>query len=592
MKKVAVICLAEHREETIHALQNLGIVHVLPSRPPESDELAERTRQTEEAARVRTLLAALPPARHRGEDMGGMEAVASVAELEGQRQRLAETIARHETEVRQLLPWGNFSHAAIESCRAAGLQVCLCQALRGQLPALPAGAVLRVISEQDGIVSFAVVAPAGETLALPETQLPADGLSLAAAQGRLAAARGELARLEQRLQELAAWLPAVDRHCATLEQQLEASRAQAGMGDRAMLAYLEGYLPARQVPALENAARKNGWALRCTDPEADDPLVPTLITVPRWVEPIRVVFHALGIVPGYREIDISAWFLLFFSLFFALLIGDAAYGVLILGGALLLRRRFPHAPPQPFWLFGILGATTLVWGVLTGSYFGIQLDDLPAPLRGLAVPALMQEQTVQRLCFLLGAIHLTVAHLWNALIKGRHPRALGELAWVGVLWGNYLLACHLVLSAPLPGVTVWLYGTGVAGIVMFSDPRRNPFITAGLGLQALVLGLVNSFVDVVSYVRLFAVGVAGLAVEQSFLAIARGLEVAPWLATLEATLILLVGHSLNMVLGALGVLVHGVRLNILEFSGHLGLQWSGIPYRPLRKAEPAAPVSN
>jgi V/A-type H+-transporting ATPase subunit I len=199
-------------------------------------------------------------------------------------------------------------------------------------------------------------------------------------------------------------------------------------------------------------------------------------------------------------------------------------------------------------------------------------------------------RNVQHLCFLIGSIHLTVAHLWNAAVTRPWLKAVGSLAWIPILWGNFFLAKMMVLGAPAHPAMPWLYGSGLVGVLLFTEPSLNPFKTVGLGLGKIALNLANSFVDVVSYVRLFAVGAAGVKVAESMNEMAGSMQggMPPWLGGLLAALVLVLGHAFNLLLGSMGVLVHGVRLNVLEFAGHVGLEFSGAAYRPLKRRQAAA----
>jgi V/A-type H+-transporting ATPase subunit I len=147
----------------------------------------------------------------------------------------------------------------------------------------------------------------------------------------------------------------------------------------------------------------------------------------------------------------------------------------------------------------------------------------------------------------------------------------------------YFLAGNLVLRLPMPEWVLPLFGVGALLIALFMTPLKQ-LKTEWYGHVMLPLNFVSHFVDVVSYLRLFAVGAASLAVAASFNSMALKNGIPNVMTGLVAAFILFAGHTLNIVLGAMGVLVHGVRLNTLEFSSHLGVQWTGRPYRPFRKS--------
>jgi V/A-type H+-transporting ATPase subunit I len=198
------------------------------------------------------------------------------------------------------------------------------------------------------------------------------------------------------------------------------------------------------------------------------------------------------------------------------------------------------------------------------------------------IPALADAKTMQTLCFFLGALHLSLAHSWRAALKAPALTALADLGWVCVLWTAFFLARTLILAQVFPFFGKWLLASGLALVVFFTSPQKNIFKAVGKGLGTLALSLMNNFTDVVSYVRLFAVGLAGVAIAETTNAMAGGLG-RGWLAVLASVFIIVVGHTLNIILGPLAVLVHGVRLNVLEFSGHASVTWSGEEYRPLEE---------
>lgn len=587
MKRVTVVCLTADREAAVEALREVGTVHVVPSLPPASAQLDHLRRRQETLARVLAVLGSRPAAP-------GPAAVApAAADPDAIAERvLALNAAQSAAEERRqkllraaqaLEPWGSFSRRDLDACRAAGLQVILGTVSVRAMPVWPAGTVVRELSRQGKTAYLVVVAPAGVELPIVASPLPeiTDAAEIETGQRQ---ADAELAEVDAELGRLAGAAPWLRQAVAELDEQIVFARARDGMGRAAELTYLEGYVPALDLPGLLTAARRHGWAVRAVEPASDDSSVPTKLRLARWVEPIRTVFNLLGILPGYREVDISACFLLFFSVFFAMLIGDAGYGLVLLALTLGLRWKHRRAPAAPFWLFGVLSVTTIVWGVLTGTYFAIRLPD-GHPLRAIpSVSYFAEVRNLQRLCFLIGTLHLSVAHLWNAAVTRPWLKAIGSLAWIPILWGNYLLAKTMVLGAPAHPAAPWLYASGLLGVLLFTEPSRNPFKTVGLGLGKIALNLANSFVDVVSYVRLFAVGAAGVKVAESMNEMAGVMHgLPPWLGGLLATLVLVLGHTFNLLLGSMGVLVHGIRLNVLEFAGHVGLEFSGSAYRPLRR---------
>ncbi|MEA3305832.1 MAG: V-type ATP synthase subunit I, partial [Candidatus Omnitrophota bacterium] len=265
-----------------------------------------------------------------------------------------------------------------------------------------------------------------------------------------------------------------------------------------------------------------------------------------------------------------------------MLIGDAGYGAIFFALTLLAQRKFGKKLPgkSVFILFYLLSSCAIVWGMLTGTFFGQEW--LPQAVRPL-IPALRDSRNIQSLCFLIGAVHLSIAHLWRIVVKLPSLKALAEVGWIFILWGAFFLAKMLILADAFPRFALWFFAAGAALVVLFTNPMRNILKGIGSGFENLLLNFVNSFTDVVSYIRLFAVGLATVAIADAFNKMAMGIGYNSVFTGIMTSLILILGHALNIILGSLAIIVHGVRLNVLEFCSHLDIKWSGFSYKPIKE---------
>jgi len=362
MKRVTVVCLAPDREAAVDRLGELGTVHVQPSRPPVSERVDLLLRRRENAERALAILAGRKPREDVSEALAPpADVVARTLALAAQRAAGEERRQRLLRAAQALAPWGSFRRESLEACRAAGLQVVLAALNQESLPPWPPGTVVRGLSREGKTLYLAIVAPPGVALAVPAATLP-EITDQAEIRAGLAECERNLAEAEAGLDRLTPALPALRQAIEETGESIAFARACEGMGSSGPLAYLEGYVPVRDVEGLLAAARQHGWAVRTLDPAADDGAVPTKLRFPRWVEPVRTVFDILGVLPGYREVDIGACFLLFFSVFFAMLIGDAGYGAILLALTVWARCRYRRVPAAPFWLFGVLSVCTIIWG--------------------------------------------------------------------------------------------------------------------------------------------------------------------------------------------------------------------------------------
>jgi V/A-type H+-transporting ATPase subunit I len=296
----------------------------------------------------------------------------------------------------------------------------------------------------------------------------------------------------------------------------------------------------------------------------------------------------MNTIPGYKEYDISFWFLMFFSLFFAMLIGDAGYGLLFMILALFARIKLKTVDKRIFFLIYTLSFATVIWGAITGTWFGAE---------GIAGMPFLNTLVIERIdsfvagnqnfmiyiCFMIGVIHLSIAHFIRAFRIINTFKALAEAGWILVLWGLFFAAGTLVLDKPFPEFGGYFLAAGVALVILFSNPQKNVIKGILVSLASAPLKIVSSFSDVVSYLRLFAVGYASLILANTFNNMAIEVGFNNVLSGLGSAFIMFFGHTLNIMLGLMAVIVHGIRLNMLEFSGQMGMEWSGREYNPFRE---------
>lgn len=584
MKKTAIIVRQQDAVETIKHVRSLGALHVENQQLPQGKDISALQ---EDLALLNSCLDVFTQAEALPEDskaatqslVDGRLTVKHVIDLWKRYDQLESFSRGIINGISEWERWGDFNPQEIQGLSEKGIFVRLYQIPISQMEELPDEVAVKKIFTATGTVYCAVISREKSGIPFKEIILPKQGLS--AMQKRLSEDKKAMGSIRNEIKKVARSYPQLLEIKKTLEKEIEFQQALCGMGKQGVLSYLTGYIPFDKVDTLINCAHQQGWGVSVSDPSEEDE-VPTLIRNPKWVSIIAPVFKILEIVPGYRELDISLLFLIFFSLFFGILIGDAGYGLVYFLLTFWMHKKFGkmHAVSKDFFLFYVLSLCAIIWGLLTGSFFG-QEWIAKAGLKPL-VPALNNTQNIQSLCFFIGALHLTIAHSWRAILKFPSLTALSDIGWVFVLWAAFFFAKLLILSQPLPSYGMWFFIIGVTLVMFFTNPQKNILKTIGEGLSALALSLMNNFTDVVSYVRLFAVGLAGVAIADTFNNMAAGIGTGNIFAIIASCFIVVAGHSLNLILGPMSVLVHGVRLNVLEFSGHANVTWSGFGYKPLK----------
>lgn len=574
MKKVTLFCREEDRQTTLHALQKKGVLHVTHINPPHYDGIEKAQSDYNRLVNVLGVLSAIPATNAGMQDRPTHEITASVETLIERKKELDELREKLQREQSLIQPFGNFEPAHVAALTDKGVHVRLCRAPAKEKVAVPPGAFFHLLNKDKQYRYFVIMGNSQFTCGYEELKLPA--YSLAEVEQKFSHTAEELRAVQESLATWRNYQGVVVKALREAKETIAFLEVMAGMGCAEKIVYLQGYCPADRAGEIQQDAALLGWGVIAAEPGEDDD-VPTLIQSPKWVQPIKTVFAMINILPGYREVDISSVFLIFFSVFTALLIGDAGYGALFLVLTFVARKKFPKAPSAPFTLIGILSLSSIVWGVVTGNYFGIAV--VPAPFAKLRIDWLDNDKNVINVCFMIGAIHLSVAHVWNAVRIINSTKAIAQLGWIGMTWTMYLAARSMILDAPFPSWGFPLVLASFVALIFFQVPPKK-INKDWPDLMMMLLNVIGNFVDVVSYIRLFAVGSASLAVAMNFNEMALGHGVPTILAGLIAAVILLLGHVLNIALVALGILVHGVRLNTLEFSGHIGVQWKGIRYNP------------
>jgi V/A-type H+-transporting ATPase subunit I len=391
----------------------------------------------------------------------------------------------------------------------------------------------------------------------------------------------------------------IENRMRTLSDSLQFEKVSASMSDEGEIALIEGFIPQQDVTTFKELAHAHGWAILVapaeTGDEAKDEVIPTKIKSSFFGKFVYPLLAGFDFVPGYKEFDISGPMFFFFAIFFAMIIGDAAYGSIFFLVAMVIaiktKKNGKMVNPFIFYLM-FLSLCTIVWGVLTDNWFGFSIGAEVPTLGQFKRKELLDMYVLMFISFAIGAVHLIYARLWAFVrkLKVNIKGAPAELGSVAMIIGLFYIINMLILRNQSPvlvdgALPTWILPmiiVGFASLLIFSGQERGVNFFKGIGTSLsnafpITLGAVGNFSDIVSYIRLFAVGFAGVTIAKSFNDIANGL---PFVA---AIIILILAHTLNITLAILSIVVHALRLNSLEFSTHLGLQWTGNSYKPFKE---------
>lgn len=603
MKTVCIAAQGSRREELLRSLRELGILH-----------LAEKgAADPQLVGRVSALSRLLPELKEyksktgKGKRGGEGELLSDEAFEElyentlsalERKAALRERLAGLLLEADRLRPWGDFDPNALKDLTGAP-QLHFYRVGKKELKALSRDENVKYIRLR-AVEKAEAVAVVGEPCAAlqgAEFLLPEKGLSQLEREAETC--RREIADCDSLLIDSAQYLKSYCAQLLKAENAAEYSAADASLGKDGGLVWITGYIPASEAEKFTQAAKEHCWAWLMDDAEEGDPAVPTKIRYNRVTALVKPLFNILGTVPGYGEYDISFWFLAFFTLFFAMIIGDAGYGALFLVATAVLHIRTKKVSNAILLLY-VLSAATVVWGSLTGTWFGLEGAMKIPFFKALVIPAFANypeyfgltaqaaQNSVMKFCFSIGAVQLALACIMNIRRKicRRDLGWIADVGWLLSICALYFMVLFLVVGQEINvALVASAIGLGFLLVVLFGGMERGKSFGQGLKAGAgntftVFLNTISAFGNVMSYIRLFAVGMASLAIAQSFNDMASGFGGA---LVIVGIVIMIVGHALNIVMGFLSVVVHGVRLNLLEFSGQLGMEWAGIAYEPFRE---------
>ncbi|GGB33530.1 V-type ATP synthase subunit I [Roseibium aquae] len=589
LQKVSLIGVMDDKEAVLETLQAFGRLHLIPLTSAQKELEAVSSGRGQEAVDALRWIMACDDQRRPVKDATDFQTDQIV------HQALANRTAFREAEdlrsalikrIKEVEPWGEFSFTDLQDIGDQRLWFYIVPA--NKVPQIDLQHKIIEVVHQDRYRAYIVLLspeePPADAMPVPRAHIGSKSLS--ELNRELERTEILIEDLEQERQALTKWRVLLAENLASARDRSARARAALETADEERIFLLQAWAPADKQDEIEALAGEMGVAASFEDPDPGE-IPPTLLhNRPELAAGESLVeFYQ---TPSYRDWDPSVIVYVSFVLFFGMIMTDAGYGLLLLGLLYLFKRRLTggETSRRLFKMAVWLTISTTVFGVLTGSYFGIT----PSPdslLGRFKIMDLNDVDTMMKITLTIGAAHLILANLmqsWHA--SGRADR-LQPIGWAIVVAGGIstFLGQDTVIASLGPVAVV----TGLIMVGVFASDREvTSWKTAGLrvfdGLAALAR-IVNVFSDVLSYMRLFALGLAAASLAETINNLAGQLqEAVPGIGLLIALLVLAVGHMINIGLGLIGGTVHGLRLNVIEFF-NWSLKGEGTPFRPFKKEE-------
>jgi len=603
MKKLTFLVYHKEYEEFLNSLRELGVVHIVEKQQGAADntELQENIRLSN---RLTATLKLLQNQKHEknaviaaegGTAARGLQVLDEVDALQTEHGKLSQQLQGYAKEKEALQAWGNFDPAGVRKLKDAGYVIGFYSCSEGNYKEeWETEYNAMIINRISSKVFFVTVTKAGQEVDLDVEQAKLPAYSLAHLETLYDTTEQAIEENEKKLVALSETdVPSLKAALKELQGQIEFSKvvlsSEQAAGDKLML--VEGWAPAYSKVEIEAYLNDAHVYYEITDPMPGDN-VPIRLNNKgffAWFEPICKLY----MLPKYNELDLTPFFAPFFMVFFGLCLGDSGYGLFLFFGATAYRLMAKKVTPSMksiLSLIQVLAVSTFFCGLLTGTFFGANIYDLDWPIvQRLKHAVLMDNNDMFQLSLILGAIQILfgmVLKAVNQTIQFGFKYAVATIGWI-------ILLVSLAVSALLPNVlpmggTVHLVILGISGamIFLYNSPGKNIFMNIGLGLwdsYNMATGLLG---DVLSYVRLFALGLSGGILAGVFNSLAVGMSPDNVIAgPIVMVLIFVIGHAINIFMNVLGAMVHPMRLTFVEFFKNSGYEGGGKEYKPFRNLE-------
>ncbi|MFR9524517.1 MAG: V-type ATP synthase subunit I [Rikenellaceae bacterium] len=605
MSKYDFVLYAREYQDFIDRVRALGLVDITTTGWESSDAERDVILEIEARAKAEAQLADFAAGRESEQQAAVVdpsEVYSVYSAVQAQRAQANGSIATLKKSAVENLPWGEFSIEALDQLAAKGISfnyfVTSESLFDSSVEQWQSEYNVELISRMDGNCYFVVVNTDGGDVVIDAHQVKRPELTSTQANMQIEVLEAQVAELELKLMACAKGVDAIRAERETLFAQLQSMKVRSTATEAAdgslllMTAWAEEETSTKVDALLEEYPGVIYMKSRPT-PEDDTPVKLNN----RWFPRIFEMIGNMYALPKYGTLDLTPLFAPFYMCFFAICLCDAGYGAMILAAGLGIYFKGGSGMRQAAWLSMLCGGAAVIFGFLANSFFGMSISALPI-FEGFKF--INFQQDFFTVSMMIGIFQILLGIAVNIVVSSRvfgFKYALGSLGW-------FLLIFSSVLSAALSafGVTVFEFGSipyyavvAVSLVLMlfFNSPDKNLFANFGAGIWDTYNNVTGLLGDVLSYVRLFAIGLSGgvLAIVFNSLALGitgldAGIEGQPIVSVifqiLAATVILLIGHGINLFMSTISSFVHPMRLTFVEFFKNAGFEMTTRKFDPLK----------
>ena len=607
MTKYSFVLLTGEKEGFLEQLQELGVVDISRSVKPIDSDSSVMFHKAERAKKVLEFLESIDYSK----DTDAEAIAKATVNIEGDpvdfieecRAKLTElhtALANAEKQLQATLPWGEYDKEALDGLKDLGYAI--------RYYAVDAKKFdeswgefypLQVVENNGKKVWFVTVAPKGEAYSFPVQEVAAPEITSAEAASDIARIKTEITDCKAGLLNAKDYIPAIKEACNSELVELDRYLAkEAGEGAAEdMITVFTGFAPVENDAELVEAFDKMGVLYIKEDAAQEDN--PPIKLRNNWFTRQFECFTEMYGMPVYSEFDPTPILAPFYLLFFAMCLGDAGYGIVLLIFGLMLNKGWLKVGMFDGLgnIIALLGAGTIVVGTVLGTFFGIGMYDaswVPEWMKSLMivgdvdVPGVGVLNIQMLLAMGIGIFHICVAMTVKAICYTKRfgwKENIATWGWLILIVGGVLTGLLALGKLISPEAIKWaliiIGAVSALAIYIFNTPGRNPLVNVGAGLWDTYNMATGILGDVLSYLRLFALGLAGGMLGQAFNNLALSVKGDAVMTWVPFVLILIVGHVINILLSSLGAFVHPMRLTFMEYFKNAGYEGKGSSYNPL-----------
>ncbi|HRC66510.1 MAG TPA: V-type ATPase 116kDa subunit family protein [Bacteroidales bacterium] len=582
----------EDYERFLKGLRSVGVIDIVKRKKELDKDAAERLALQKQVAETIKLLK-----KHKKPEItaeapsegDGMKIFEHIRDLQAEVESLNQQLATLKKEIEYTEPWGDFDPQIIEKLRKAGLRISFYIIPSRKFdPQWLSKYNIGVVNEQPGVIYFILVNEGQEEIDLPAEEVKAPERPLSELLKKQEAIQTRLSEIEEEFARLAASsIPLLQKTLHQIASEVDYHVVVNNTLSEAegKLKILEGFAPVETKETVEKYCEENGIFYIETQPDPNEK-VPILLRNNSFAKLFEPIGHLYSL-PKYGELDLTPFFAPFFMMFFGFCLGDAGYGLFIFIAATLFKKFKAKPSFKPYvTLAQYLSLATFIFGAISGTFFGISLIDADIPIVENIKSYFFDSNKMLVLSLILGAVQIVFGmciKVVNITHQEGFRNALSLVGWLILILG-LLIRQGLVSAGVLPkGETIVLYSIlGVSCLLIFflNDLKTNVFVRIGKGLWDVYGMATGIFGDLLSYIRLFALGISSSILGIVINNVAMSILGIPYIGPLLFVVFLVIAHLGNIAISSLGAFVHPMRLTFVEFYKNAGFKGGGKQYKP------------